>query len=642
MKTVGILAHVDAGKTTLSEAVLYRTGARHALGRVDQKNAFLDSDPMERRRGITIFSGEAPFSWDGEEFTLVDTPGHGDFAPETERALAALDAAVLVVSAPEGVRSHTRTLLRLALSRSLPVFVFLNKCDCVGAEPERALSELSAACGIPCADLTDGLTEQAKEQLAVSDDALLEAYLNGTAEDGDFLTAASRLASAGKLLPAVRGSALHGEGVERLLWCLRHLLSAERDENAPLSAVVWKLRHDQTGARVTHLKILSGTLLPRQQIGEEKAAELRRYSGEKYVPVKQARAGELCAVTGLSALKAGDRIGDASVLPAPCFVPLLRTKVTADASVSPQRLLEIFRTLEAEEPTLSVAWNGEKREVQLALMGEIQTELLRELTERRFGLHAEFSPPEILYRETIAAPVCGCGHYEPLRHYAEVHLRLSPGRPGSGVTFDSECPTDDLAVSWQRLIETHVLEKQHTGVLTGSPLTDVRVTLLAGRAHVKHTEGGDFRQAVYRAIRQALMHAENVLLEPWERFRFEVPVSLTGRILTDLRTMSARTDAPETVGERSVITGTAPASELLGYRNGFASLTRGAGMLELVFDGYEPCHDTENAVSRLGYDAERDTANSAASVFCDHGVGVFVPWNEAPGKMHIHVKGEEL
>ena len=636
MRTIGVLAHVDAGKTTLSEQILYHCGVRRVCGRVDHQDTLLDHDPIERRRGITIFADQSEFSHDGTDYTLVDTPGHRDFAPEMERSLGILDGAVLVISAPAGVQAHTQTLWELLRQRNIPTFFFFNKCDTDGVDPTAVMARTERQLSAPLADLTDGLTEEVKEKIALTDENLLEQYLAGEASEDAFRQAAARAITAGKLFPAVRGSALRGEGVEPLLRCLDRLLTAEYDAEKPLEAVAYKVRHDARGERVVFLKVLSGTLRAKQPVGEEKVHELRTYTGEKYTPIPAARAGSLCAVTGLREIRAGETLSGIC-RERETLTPLLCSKIEFPLSVPAVKMLEMLRILEDEEPTLSVRWNEELQELHVALMGEIQTEVLQEMLAERFGVAVQFAPPEVLYRETVAAPVVGCGHYEPLRHYAEVHLEIAPAARGSGVTFQSRVPTDELALNWQRLIETHVLEKSHAGVLTGAPLTDVRITLLAAKDHLKHTEGGDFRQATYRAIRQGLFHSESVLLEPMYAFCFRVEPELTGRIITDVQTMCGTCRAPETEDGCTVLRGRAPVSELTAYSRGFAAMTRGRGSLSLRFDGYAPCHDTDAVVARLAYDRDGDKANPAGSVFCDHGAGFYVPWDEAPGYMHIRL-----
>ncbi len=633
--TLGILAHVDAGKTTLSEQMLYRCGVLRACGRVDRGDACLDFAPVERRRGITVFSAQAQFRHGENQYFLLDTPGHADFSPEMERCLAAMDLSILVVSAAGGVEVGTERIWRLLQERGLPAVCFLNKSDCPGAEPDAVFRQLEQRLGGPFCDLRRGMNEAVREQIAMTDDAALEACLDGTLTDGEAWEFLADAVAKRKLFPVFGGSALTGEGVEALLEGLDLLCRTEYNADGPLEVLAYQIRHDRQGGRVVYGKVLSGTLRPRQMLHGEKVNELRRYLGEKWTPLPSASAGELAALTGLRAIRAGDRAGETLYEQSETAVPPLLAEVHGGPETPPQRLLECFRQLEDEEPALSVCWNEALQQLQVAVMGDVQLEILQQTVQERFGLPVSFGECQAVYRETIAAPVRGCGHFEPLRHYAEVHLLLEPGPRGSGVTFDSRCPTDVLAGSWQRLIRTHVLERRHAGALTGMALTDVRVVLLAGRAHEKHTEGGDFRQAVYRAIRQALFHADNVLLEPYYRFVMEVPPEIAGRILADLAQLHGVCAPPDPLGERVRLTGRCPVAAMLPYSRGFASLTRGRGTLRLEPDGYEPCVNTEEVVRRLGYDRERDTENPADSVFCDHGAGHTVKWYDAPAHMHL-------
>lgn len=649
--TVGILAHVDAGKTTLSEQLLYRSGALRAPGRVDRKNAFLDYSDIERERGITVFSDQAVFQAGGRTFQLIDTPGHVDFSGEMERSLWAMDCAVLVVSCVEGVQSHTETVWRLLRRYRVPTVIFLNKTDRAGADPDGVLREMHRLWGAEFPDFSRGFHGETMEpafaeQLAELDSSLLDAYCSSGYEPGAWLAAARRMAEECRIFPAFRGSALSGEGVEEFLQALALLAPGPKgDADGPFSARVYKVRHDKQGGRVVFLKVTSGTLHPKEEIsspsdtGEvlsEKINELRCYNGAKYTLAAEACAGDLCAVTGPAAPMPGDTVGDGARRGSrSAMQPLLTAKVLFDPSEHPKTMLEHLRELEDEEPLLGVVWDEELQEIHVRVMGEIQLEVLAELMRGRYGTEIGFGPCEILYRETIAAPVVGCGHFEPLRHYAEVHLRLSPGERGSGIVFDSECSTDVLASSWQNLIRTHVLEKEHRGVLTGAPLTDVRVTLLAGRAHLKHTEGGDFREATYRAVRQGLMHAQTVLLEPYYAFDIEAELSLTGRVFSDIQRRSGTCEPPEAAGDRVRIRGRAPVAEMMDYAQELTAFTKGRGRISLSFDGYEPCHNAQEVAARRHYDPERDTANPAGSVFCSHGAGFPVKWDEAPAHMHL-------
>ena len=630
-KTIGVLAHVDAGKTTLSEQLLYHGGALRTRGRVDQGDAFLDADPQERARGITIFSGQAVFSHRNSVYQLMDTPGHVDFAAEMERSLAILDAAVLVISAPDGVQGHTETIWRRLKALGVPTFLFLNKCD--RCDPAPALCELRARLSDDCIDLTDGL-ESAAEALAERDEALLETYLADGFDETAFRTAARRMVARRRLFPVFRGSALQDEGVEALLNGLDALLETRYDPAAPFSAQVYGVRRDTRGARLALLKITGGTLSPRGRIGEMTVGELRALRGAKSDSLPHAAAGQLCAAAGLPDVKIGDGLGAAAPLPGCALQPLLAAKASWDDGIPPQTVLSAFRTLEDEDPALAVQWEETLRQLTVRIMGKVQLEVLAETLRARFELDISFGVPEVTYRETIAAPAIGCGHFEPLRHYAEVWVRLEPLPRGSGIAFASECPTDDLPANWQRLIETHVFERQHRGVLTGAPLTDVRIVLLAGRGHEKHTEGGDFRDATYRAIRQGLMRAENLLLEPRVRLTAALEPALLGRLLTDLQRMSAETAPPEAAGGRSIVRALVPMSELLDYPAAFAAFTHGRGSLSLAPGDWTPCHNAQAVIGRAGYEPTRDLAHTPDSVFCSHGAGYPVRWDEAPARMH--------
>lgn len=647
---VGILAHVDAGKTTLSEEMLHLSGALREAGRVDRQNTLLDHASIERSRGITVFSDQAEFTLNGRPFTLVDTPGHPDFSGEMERALSVLDCAVLVVSAGAGVQAHTVTLWRLLRAREIPTLVFLNKTDLPGADCRKALEELEQLGGpgfCPMAGLLSESGEfspEAMETLAELDDRLLEAYLSGQTDPEWWLAHARELFSRGKLFPVFAGSALKGEGVAELLRGLALFAPepAGRPEEA-FSGRVYKIRRDK-GGRVAYLKVEHGMLRPKDMIetrsGPEKCNELRIYSGAKYALLKEAGPGMLCAVTGLQTVKAGERVGAGAGEETPFVLrPLLASQVLFDRQETPAPvMLARFRQLEDEEPLLAVAWSEQAQELQVQVMGEIQLEVLQELMRERWGTEINFGPCSVLYRETLAAPVVGVGHFEPLRHYAEVHLLLSPGPRDSGVAFHSRCHQDELAPNWQNLVETHVLEKQHLGVLTGAPLTDVEITLLSGRAHLKHTEGGDFREATYRAIRQGLMSGESILLEPYYQVEVQAAFDEIGRVQADLIRLGAECGPPEEESGMLKLSARGPVRFLMGYPKEFAILTRGRGHISMAFGGYEPCRDQAELVEQAGYQPERDLENTPDSVFCSHGAGFPVKWNEAPGHMHLPVE----
>lgn len=637
--TLGVLAHVDAGKTTLSEALLYQSGAIRQLGRVDHRNAFLDTDAIERERGITIFSKQAEFAFGDLSVTLLDTPGHVDFSAEAERTLRVLDCAILVVSGSDGVQAHTRTLWRLLEQYNVPVFVFVNKMDLAKDRRAALLSELKERLDSGCVDF-GAPWEELAEEAAVCDEETLETYL----ETGVLLDAElSRLAAERKLFPCFFGSALRLDGVDALLEGLERFAPVP-SYPAEFGARIFKVARDERGTRLTYLKVTGGTLrvkapltnrrpgTPEEAVWEEKADQIRIYSGAKFRPADKAPAGTVCAVTGLTRTVPGQGLGFETAWTSPVLEPVLAYQVETDAD--PHTALQQLRQMEEEDPQLHVVWNGQSIRVQL--MGEVQIEILQRRLRERFGLKASFGAGRIVYRETISAPVEGVGHFEPLRHYAEVHLLLEPGPRGSGLRIGTVCPEDQLEGRWQRLILTHVLEKPHLGVLTGSPVTDLKITLTAGRAHEKHTEGGDFRQATYRAIRQGLMAAESVLLEPWYAFRLELPTNQLGRALGDIQRMNGETEPPETLGEEAVLTGTAPVSAMRDYAKEVAMYTRGQGRLLCRPAGYRPCPDAESVVAASGYDPERDMENPADSVFCSHGAGHTVKWNEVP--LHAHVE----
>ncbi len=628
---IGILAHVDAGKTTLSEALLYLSGAIRSLGRVDHGDAFLDNFTLERQRGITIFSKEAVLDLGGRSATLLDTPGHVDFSAETERTLDVLDAAILVISAPEGVQSHTRTLWKLLHERRIPTFVFINKTDLPGLTKQELLRELSH-------ELGEGFFDPGEpqgEELALCDEPLLEAYLETGELTEEAILAAFRR---GNVQPCFFGAALKLLGVEEFLSALGRM-APECPPKAGFAARVFKISRDGEGRRLTHMKITGGVLRVRDVLTaggvQEKVTQIRIYSGAKYRTVEEVYPGDVAAVTGLSATAAGMGLGEEPGERAPSLEPVLTYSIILPEGCDAAKAALKLRELEEEEPELKLKWEPRTGEIQARLMGPVQLEVLHELIESRYGLDVSFGPGRIIYRETIAAPVEGVGHYEPLRHYAEVHLILEPGERGSGIEISSKCPEEVLSGSWQRLILTHLAEKQHLGVLTGSPITDIKLTLASGRAHPKHTEGGDFREATYRAVRQGLMGAENILLEPWYDFRLDIPAGSVGRALTDLTRMGTRFEPPESSGETAVIRGSAPVAEIGGYPAAVTAYTRGLGRTALVFHGYEPCASQEAVVEALGYDPEADLENPPHSVFCSHGAGYVVPWYQVPEKMHL-------
>ena len=635
---LGILAHVDSGKTTLSEAMLYRSGAIRKLGRVDHKDAFLDTDALEKARGITIFSKQALLTAGSTDITLLDTPGHVDFSTETERTLQVLDYAVLVVSGTDGVQSHTETLWRLLRRYHVPTFVFVNKTDLPGKSKEELLAQLNHRLGEGFVDF--GMPQADRDEaLALCDENLMNRMLEaGQLADAEIIPAIARR----HVFPCWFGSALKLDGVEELLGGLDRLTRPAPALDT-FGAKVFKVSQDEQGARLTWLRVTGGELKVKAQLsgeadGEpwtEKANQLRLYSGTKYTLAETIHPGQVCAVTGLTKARQGEGLGAERDSDLPVLEPVLSYQVLLPEDADVHAALGKLHRLEEEEPQLHVVWNETLGEIHVQLMGEIQLEVLRSLLAERFGLNVEFGPGGILYKETITEPMEGVGHYEPLRHYAEVHVKLEPLPRGSGMQFAADCREEVLDKNWQRLVLTHLEEKQHLGVLTGAPLTDVKITLIAGRAHLKHTEGGDFRQATYRAVRQGLMLAKSQLLEPWYAFRLEVPVENLGRAMTDIQRMEGSFDPPESGEETAVLTGFAPVATMRSYPMEVVGYTRGRGHLTLTLDGYRPCHNAAEIIEAVGYEPEHDLDNPADSVFCAHGAGFVVPWDQVRSHMHV-------
>ena len=635
----GLLAHVDAGKTTLSEAMLYQSGARRTLGRVDHANAYLDTHTLERQRGITIFSKQALLTTENRAITLVDTPGHVDFATEAERAMPILDCAVLVISATAGIQAHTITLWELLKRYQVPTILFINKTDLPGRPQAELLEQLQRTFSTGCVDFT-AQREQIDEAVAMCDEALLDNFLEtGTVTDANIRS----LITHRKLFPCCFGSALKLSGVDTLLDVLDRFAPIA-EYPADFGAKVYKISRDPQGNRLTWLKITGGTLRPRVplsyadrtgEVKEEKIIQIRSYSGEKFTAPEQVSAGELCAVTGLSATFAGMGLGIQPSTAKPVLEPVMTYRVALPKGCDPVLTLPKLRQLEEEDPQLHIFWDDRLKQIHVQIMGKVQLEVLRSLISQRFGIDATLEDRRIYYKETIANTVEGVGHFEPLRHYAEVHLLLEPLPRGSGLVFDTVCSTDVLDIAYQKLIISHMGEKPHLGVLTGAPITDMKITLLVGKAHLKHTEGGDMRQATYRAIRQGLMQAKSVLLEPWYAFSLTVPTEQIGRAITDIRAMSGEFDAPEAEGTMSTLKGTIPAACLGDYADQVAAYTQGRGQLQVTLQGYAPCHNTDAVVAETGYDPEADLENTPDSVFCAHGAGFNVKWNQVHEYMHL-------
>lgn len=628
---VGILAHVDAGKTTLSEGMLYTAGAIRTMGRVDNRDAFLDTYALERERGITIFSKQAVFSLGTTQVTLLDTPGHVDFSPEMERTLQVLDYAILVISGADGVQGHTRTLWNLLRRYEIPTFVFVNKMDQKGTDAEVLLQELKNVLEEGCVDFSAKRDVYFYEEAAVCSEDALEEFLEIGRLKKETL---QELFLDRQLFPCFFGSALRLEGVKEFVEQMQELIKVPAYPET-FGAKVFKIARDEAGNRLTYLKITGGSLKVKAVIEGQKVNQIRIYSGEKYEAVNEVEAGSICAVTGLSDTYPGEGLGAEQGTYLPVLEPVLNYQVIPTEGDDPILLLPKLRELEEEEPQLHIVWEEALQEIHVQLMGEVQLEVLKTLIYERFGAEVEFGQGNILYKETIQNTVEGVGHFEPLRHYAEVHLLLEPGEPGSGVQCMSVCSEDLLDRNWQRLILTHLMETEHRGVLTGAPITDIRITLVSGKAHLKHTEGGDFRQAVYRAVRQGLKQADSVLLEPYYEYRLELPSENVGRAMTDIERMHGTFGLPQTEADRTILTGMAPVSTMRDYQKEVHAYTRGNGTLQCTLKGYAPCHNTEEVLAATGYDSERDTLHPTGSVFCAHGAGFLVPWYEVKEYMHL-------
>ena len=634
---IGILAHVEAGKTTLSEGMLYVSGAIRRLGRVDHKDAFLDTFELERERGITIFSKQAEFTWKDLCGTLLDTPGHTDFSAEMERTLQVLDYAVLVISGTDGIQGHTETLLKLLQTYKIPVFLFVNKMDLPGCDKSHLLEELNRRFGDGFIDFSICGTDAFYESIAMCDENALETYMNNSEVPGNMI---AKMIAKRKVFPCFFGSALKLDGVEQFM---DHLCEYTMEKTYPeeFAAKVFKVTRDDNGKRLSWMKITGGELKVKQLItyknGEsEKADQIRIYSGTKYEAAEKAGSGTICTVTGLTQAVPGQGLGIQKDSLRPVLEPVLTYQMLFPDGTDIHDMMRKLRELEEEQPELQIVWKEQLKEIHVKVMGEIQTEILKSMMKERFGVDVTFGRGSIVYKETILNPTEGVGHFEPLRHYAEVHLLLEPGEPGSGLVFAFACSEDILDGNWQRLILTHLKEREHPGVLTGSPITDMKITLISGRAHQKHTEGGDFRQATYRAVRQGLKKAQSILLEPYYHFTIELPSENVGRAMTDIQKMSGSFELPQTQGDISIISGKAPVSTMYDYSRELISYTRGKGRMFCESAGYEHCHNEEEVLAQIAYDSEADLENPTGSVFCSHGAGFNVKWNEVEQYMHLH------
>lgn len=628
---IGILAHVDAGKTTLAERLLYLGGSIRKLGRVDHGDTLLDSNAQERARGITIFSAQAQLTVGEKEFTLLDTPGHADFSAEMERALQVLDYAILVISGTDGVQGHVYTLWKLLARHQIPAFLFINKMDLAAGREEELLAELQEQFGEGVIDFRDTESADFMENVAVCDEMVLEHYLEyGSVEH----TGIKRMIAERKIFPCFFGSALKGQGVEKFMTSVSEW-TGKADCRKEFGAKVFKISRDEQGNRLTHMKITGGSLKVKAQLSDEKVNQIRIYSGAGYQPVNEAYAGQVCAVTGLTKTYSGQGLGVEQASEQPSLEPVLNYQVMLPPECDVYQSFLKLRELEEEDPTLHIVWQEGSAEIHIQLMGEVQIEVLRTLIWERFGIDVRFDAGSIVYKERIASCVEGVGHFEPLRHYAEVHLWMEPAEPGSGMIFEAKCSEDVLDRNWQRLILTHLEERVHKGVLTGSELTDTKITLVTGKAHLKHTEGGDFRQATYRAVRHGLMYAASELLEPVYSFRLEIPTENLGRAMNDIQRMHGRFDTPDSVGDTAILTGVAPVATMQGYQMEVAAYSRGLGRLFCTLQGYEPCHNAEEVIEAIGYEPEADLEHTADSVFCGHGAGFVVPWDQVYDYMHI-------
>ena len=648
-KTIGILAHVDAGKTTFSEQLLYHTDTIKKRGRVDHQDTFLDTHEIEKERGITVFSDQAKFEFGNSTYFLIDTPGHIDFSPEMERAIQVMDYAIVIVSAIEGVEGHTETVWQLLRKHQIPTFFFINKTDREGADPERVLKDIHANLSADACHLTstfnDGVMQDSLiEFLAERNETLLDTYLTTGYDQTLWLETFKKMIKESKLFPAASGSALKDLGIIEFLTQFDQFTETSYHTESPFSAYVYKIRHDENNQRVTYMKVLAGKLHVRDQIRfddsntpfYEKVNQMRMYNGESFVQVNEAEAGEIVAVIGLSSVNIGDRLGELKQKSAFEMIPILKSKVNFDANIPTKDMLACFKMLEAEDPSLQVIWDEHFQEIQIHVMGKIQLEVLVRVVEERFNYSVSFSTPEILYHETIANSVIGYGHFEPWKHYAEVHLKIEPAKRGSGITFANQCHANDLSIGNQNLIRQHIFERGHHGLLTGSTLTDVKITLLTGSAHNQHTKGGDFREATFRALRQGLEQANNILLEPYYAFKIKVDLDQIGRVMADIQKAEGSFTPAETAGDKATLTGSVPVATFIDYQSTFMSYTHGKGMLTLKYGGYDLCHNTEEIIEKINYQKDADPDYSSSSIFVAKGGKTnVIPWYEAKDAMHL-------
>lgn len=646
-KTIGILAHVDAGKTTFSEQVLYHTKSIRNRGRVDHKNSFLDSHNIEKERGITIFSDGAVFEFKNNTYYLVDTPGHIDFSTEMERAIGVMDYAIVLISAVEGVQGHTETVWQLLRKYNVPTFIFINKLDRVNADKHKVMNEIKRVLSKDIFYIEenikeDELSQELIEFISEYDETLLERYFEGSYDKESWISTFKTLVKENKVFPCFGGSALQDEGIIEFLNNLDEITFTEYDEKSKFAAIVYKIRHEANGNRVTFIKALEGTLRVRDEIAyrddiSEKISSIRIYNGNKFKSVDEVKAGDIFAVTGLSKANAGEGLGELNKNIKYNMIPTLMSKVIFDPTYNIKDVLGYFKILDAEDPALNVVWNENLQEIHVHIMGKIQLEILKEVVKDRFNLDIDFGPCKILYKETIRNSVKGYGHFEPLKHYAEVHLKLEALERNSGIEFENKCHADNLTTGHMNLIRTHIFEREHHGVLTGSALTDVKVTLLTGRAHNKHTEGGDFREATFRALRQGLEKADNVLLEPYYKFKIDVELDYMGRVLSDIQRLSGSFNPPEINEDRVTIIGRGPVKTFMDYSSEVIAFSKGKGSISLIYDGYDECHNTEEVIKEIGYRRDADIEYTSSSIFCSKGQGYVVPWDKVEEEMHCEV-----
>ncbi len=650
-KTIGILAHVDAGKTTFSEQMLYHTHSIKERGRVDHKNAFLDSHDIERERGITIFSDEGSFTYKDDNYFLVDTPGHIDFSCEMERAIGIMDYAVIVISAVEGVQGHTETVWQLLRKYKIPTFFFINKTDRQGASIERVVKEIKEKLSMETCSINESLAngdmkEELIEFIAERDEKLFNIYLEEGYNSNLWLNTMRNLIKRSEIFTCFSGSALLDIGIEDFIENLHTLTYTEYESEENFSGIVYKIRHDEKGVRITYIKALKGILKVRDEVCyenedykiNEKVSQLRKYNGSKFKSVEEVYAGEIFAVTGLTKAKVGEGLGELKTKTSYKILPTLKSKVIFSEKLNVKEVLQCFRMLEEEDPALNVIWHEKLKEIHIHIMGTIQLEILKKNVEDRFKIEIDFGPCEILYKETIGNGVIGYGHFEPLGHYAEVHLKLEPADRNSGIVFENLCHVDDLSLGHQNLVSSHIFERDHNGVLTGSPITDLKITLLTGKAHNKHTSGGDFREATYRALRQGLEKAENILLEPYYNFKFEINLDEVGKVISDIQRLHGTFSGPESLNERAVIKGRGPVSTFMDYPLEFVALTKGKGNYSFIFEGYDICHNTEEVVKKIAYNKDRDSDYTSNSIFCSKGQGYVVEGHEAKEHMHCEIR----